>query len=1242
MLRRLSVLTILTGFAALTLAGALTYFLSSTEAGLRFIVGQLPEQIGTVTLRIEGASGALRSGVQIERFQLEHHRVLIDATGVSGRVNILPLLWQTIDARDVRVESARVEIRRSDKPPRKPPRFLPRFLTITTDNLRVRNGELTLINGYVMNFTNVGASGVARHRTIRFTDVRGNWEDLNVAGAALLTAASPLLLEATARAELRQPGQPLWTIAVDAAGNLDSLPATVVFTAPFQARVVGEALDLTRGWNWRGQASITDFDLRAWNAGGALGRITGDLAVRGDRAGFSAEGVVASAGLDVGDFNLLFDGSYAARTVTADRIRLLHRRSGSELLARGTIGVVSNGPELGLSGSWSDFHWPLDSTDPVVRSPSGRFTLDETWPYRLSASGNVLPAILADPLPLTLRARLHRDHLEIVESSIGILDGTGQLAGEVRWAPDESWSLGGRVENLNPGKVRRELPGRVSFNLNATGAGFTPAARVGVEISQMTGQLRDAPARGSGRVTRTADRWDFENVKLTNGELRLALDGMLDSDRRNLRFELNADNLGIIAPGSRGRIRARGALSGTVAAPALQLSATAANIELYGIEMRALNANVDLDPRPGQAFDVQLDIRDVRAFDRRIKSILVSMSGTSERHALKLDADALNVRLAAAADGGFNDGAWRGTWKRFDLDDDDDLNLELASPAETEVSFSAARQNPLCLQGQSARICAEGIWTPAQWSAAIEAAQLPMIALTAGLTPGVRYDGVLNITANVASAPGGIPLGQMDVELTDAALRRRRANGREDVIQLGSGVINARAEPERLRAVIKLEAGTIGTIEGEAMLPRTEAALLERPLRGRLDASTTALGFVNIYVPEIDRAAGRLITDLAISGTLGAPLVSGTLRLTGGELDFYQVNLLLREVELQARLLDNGIDFGSSAKAGNGTLNATGTLNWRDGQPRGELKIEGSDLLITNVPEARITASPQLRFTIDGRSINATGEVTIPRARIAPADLTGAVLTSADEVLVGAPPRDPDTAWQVTSNIRLVLGEDVQLETFGLSGRLTGSLTGQTDIDGVARGTGELSVANGKYAALGRQLDIERGRLIFSGGLLSDPAIDIRAQKQFPEVTAGVNVRGTLREPRLTFFSQPSLPQSQIVSLILAGGSLEGAQGTGRSGAARDAVLAQGGAIIAQQLGSRLGIEDVGIEQGLDNTTSLVLGKYLSPRLYISYGISLAESINTVKMRYTLGDRWTIRTEAGTEQSAELVYTIEK
>jgi translocation and assembly module TamB len=142
-------------------------------------------------------------------------------------------------------------------------------------------------------------------------------------------------------------------------------------------------------------------------------------------------------------------------------------------------------------------------------------------------------------------------------------------------------------------------------------------------------------------------------------------------------------------------------------------------------------------------------------------------------------------------------------------------------------------------------------------------------------------------------------------------------------------------------------------------------------------------------------------------------------------------------------------------------------------------------------------------------------------------------------------------------------------------------------------------------------------------------------------VVAGVNVRGTLLQPRLSFFSEPSLPQSQVVSLILAGGSLESAQNSRAAGAGTE-LAAQGGAILAQQLGSRVGIEDVGLEQNLANETSLVLGKYLSPRLYVSYGVSLTESLNTLKLRYSLNDRWTVKTEMGEARGADLVYTIEK
>ena len=100
---------------------------------------------------------------------------------------------------------------------------------------------------------------------------------------------------------------------------------------------------------------------------------------------------------------------------------------------------------------------------------------------------------------------------------------------------------------------------------------------------------------------------------------------------------------------------------------------------------------------------------------------------------------------------------------------------------------------------------------------------------------------------------------------------------------------------------------------------------------------------------------------------------------------------------------------------------------------------------------------------------------------------------------------------------------------------------------------------------------MQRGRLIFNNGPVGDPGIDLRAQKEFPDITAGVNVRGSLRSPRMTFFSEPAIPQSQI-AIPDPGRRLAGNRAESSSpGAARNDLLAQGGAILAQQIGSARG-----------------------------------------------------------------------
>ena len=207
------------------------------------------------------------------------------------------------------------------------------------------------------------------------------------------------------------------------------------------------------------------------------------------------------------------------------------------------------------------------------------------------------------------------------------------------------------------------------------------------------------------------------------------------------------------------------------------------------------------------------------------------------------------------------------------------------------------------------------------------------------------------------------------------------------------------------------------------------------------------------------------------------------------------------------------------------------------------------------------------------------------RACCVPTQLTNAVRTSSDEVIVSTRPgRRPAESFHVFSDLTLRLGERVTIDTLGLVGRLSGSLRTVADDTGFNRGTGELQVEEGKYTAYGRKLDIERGTAAVQDGPLNDPIIDLRAVKTFPDITAGVNVRGTLRQPRLTFFSDPPVSQSQIVSLLIAGGSLDSVQNANdpaqRSSAARNNMLLQGSAMLFQQFGSKVGLDDVSVESG--------------------------------------------------------------
>jgi translocation and assembly module TamB len=1220
------------------------YFIATTESGLQFVARRLGK-LGPVTVTMGEVRGTLVDGFSIATLRVQHRRADVHVDRFESRIELLPLLLtQRIRMPKTHIGRAAVRVFPSDDNKRTwDPHFLPASMRIDAASVRIDQALITARNGRVVQLDNLIASATVLPKQIRAQSAEVDLMGMHFVAKGRVLAARPLGIEAEARILYRPEGLPEWQIEGSVDGNLDKLPIDARIQRPFRAEVKGDALTLTSGWHFAGHGVVHDFDLAPFGGGRALGIISGELDLTAASSGYTARGNLTAPGLKAGPMAVTFDGSYAAKHLQIRSATVAHAASGARASVSGTADIVRGGPQLDLDGQWTQFRWPLAADTPAFSSTRGSFTLAGLKPWTVQAEGLVSAAGLTD-LPTSIKGALASTDIRIDSAQAELLGGTATFTGNATWQPAETWQIAGRMASLDTSTLRPDLPGQLGFDFEASGAPFGAGGAIDFDLRKLSGRLRGQVASGRGHFALPAGSqdWQFRGVDLRFGRTHVELNGGLGA-RRDLTFAVDAEDLSLLDPEARGRLSARGRYAGTADRPVLLFKARGSDFQWRGSTLASLNADVDIDLATGRRTQGQVELTNLTVAGRTAQKVALTLSGSTGAQRIVASMEAAPLRGTLSAEGVVADGLWQGHVSSLSVTDAQNLSLKLVAPAPLRFSAQEAMLQELCLTGMAERFCASGTRDSAgPWRARFSATALPLRMLTAGLTQDMAYEGIINVAGEAAGAPGIHETGTLRAQLVDAQLRHQLGNGREERMPLGSGSVTALATTDGFSAQVELDAGDSGHIRGQLTGQRNTEDWRDHPIRGSLEASTTGLGLLDIYVGGIDRASGRIATNVNIGGTLGTPSVDGTLQLREAQIDVYQVNLSLRALQLDARFNASALELSGQTQVGNGRASFNGRLAWRDREPYGNLHVEGENLRLVDVPEARIEASPKLDFKLEGRRIEANGEVRVPRGRLEPADLTNAVLASGDEVLVGAPPVDPAMRWIVVSNIRLTLGEDVNINSLGLTAKLGGSIVLRTDESQISRGQGELNVVSGKYAALGRQLDVQRGRLIFNNGPLGDPGIDLRAQKVFPDVTAGVNVRGSLRAPRMSFFSEPAIPQSQIASLILAGGSLESLQNSNNPGAARNDLLAQGGAILAQQIGSRVGIQDVGLESNsfAQNQTSLVLGRYLSPHIYISYGISLAEAINTLKLRYTIGDHWTIKTEAGQERSADIVYTV--
>lgn len=539
----------------------------------------------------------------------------------------------------------------------------------------------------------------------------------------------------------------------------------------------------------------------------------------------------------------------------------------------------------------------------------------------------------------------------------------------------------------------------------------------------------------------------------------------------------------------------------------------------------------------------------------------------------------------------------------------------------------------------------------------------------------------INLEGRLAGRVQGKLLPGRQFALTgDASLARGKVRWSRPGGEMNADLNSASAtwdwQGERLKGTALLSLANYGQARASFHLPFLARIPPALNRKGALQISLTGQaherGLLSYFFPGFIRESqGEIETDLRVTGSWEAPETEGRLLLARVGAYLPTAGIHIKDGHLALRLEKDRIQIDSFRVAsGSGHISGTALIQlqgWQAVSLQGS--ISGERFQAVYLPELQALITPRLTFTGSATRLAVRGEVHLPELLISGRPAGNVVLPSEDVNIVGAVASAPPTTSPPALDVRIsvMLGDNVLVKLEGLNARLEGK------IDLVAQkldkiiSQGEIRMVEGRYKAYGVDLDIRRGRLSYASAPLNEPTLDILALRTSGEVRAGITAGGLLRAPVIKLYSEPPMPEEEILAYIAFGHAAG-------SSAEQAAILAQTAGILLsrghstalqERIKQRLGLSTLEIQSGNGEATGrlgykqipstppstkpaadlsqamLTLGKYLTPRLYFSYGRSLFTGGNLFRFRYDLFKQWQIETQTGTESSVDLYYKIE-
>ena len=597
-----------------------------------------------------------------------------------------------------------------------------------------------------------------------------------------------------------------------------------------------------------------------------------------------------------------------------------------------------------------------------------------------------------------------------------------------------------------------------------------------------------------------------------------------------------------------------------------------------------------------------------------------------------------------------------------------DLRLQLQWAVDGQLVAASAEPGRIEALGAGVR------WTEASWRAGSGAAigeasldaQLEALAVApwlARLRPAAGLGGNLVLGGRARVKVGQRVSADLVLERTRGDLTLTDDTGTQ-AFGLSDLRLAIAADDGTWHFTQALAGSNVGVLAGAVSLRLPAQARWPRPdtpMQGVLEWQVADLGAWAPFTPPGWRLSGALRTGAAIGGSFGAPEITG--ELTGTRL---AVRNLLQGVDVRDGELALSLR-GSEAridrfvfKGGSGELRLSGGASL-GAEPSARLQLAAERFQVLGRLDRRLVGSGSATLVLSRQALNLDGrfrideglfdvsrsdaptldsDVQVRGGRAAAAAASAAAQAPAAEPALAtrpdAVPRSTRVALQVD------LGSDLKLRGRGLDTLLRGDLALSTP-GGRLAVNGSVRTESGSYAAYGQKLAIERGVLSFNGAA-DNPRLDILALRPNLDLRVGVQVSGSVQQPRVRLFSEPEMSDTDKLSWLVLGRAPEGLGRTDTALLQRAALalLAGEGEGLDKTLLANIGLDEFSVRQtdsGDVKDTVVTLGKQLSRRWYVGYERGVNSTTGTWQLIYRAAQRFTLRAQAGEDNALDAIWT---